>query len=80
MEADGVVALDQAVNRILGSVRGWPTVELPSWITVFGKLPRPVIAVSLVMTAFLFALRRVPYIVPLWITVLATRPLGQAST
>jgi len=69
LEADELVALDQAVNRILESVRGWPTVDFFAWITVFGS-SQTVIAVSLVMTAFLFALRRVPYIVPLWITVL----------
>lgn len=69
LEAEELVAVDRAVNRILDVVRGWPATDVFAWITAFGD-SQTVVAVSAVMTALLVALARARAVVPLWITLL----------
>jgi len=79
LEADELVAFDRAVDTFMQAVRLEPFVTLFTWLTGLGG-NAPLVAVTLVGTAFLWAHRRSYCIVPMWITVLgaqATTYLGK---
>ncbi|MFO7595281.1 MAG: phosphatase PAP2 family protein [Desulfocurvibacter africanus] len=68
LEADEVVKLDEAVNQVLAAWRSPTAVTVFTWITNFGST-ETLTAVSIVSTGFLFAHRRVVYVLPLWLCI-----------
>ncbi|MFT5658325.1 MAG: membrane-associated phospholipid phosphatase [Gammaproteobacteria bacterium] len=71
LQADELVMIDQAINRILEPARGWPLIDVFAWITVFGNT-QTVMAVCIVTSAFLSAFNKASNILPLWITILGS--------
>lgn len=69
VEAEEIVALDQAVNAFFAPWRSTFLLMLFIWITEFGANPA-LIAVVIVSTGFLWADRRASFILPLWVTIL----------
>ena len=73
--ANAALRFDRAVTAGLASFRGQPLVGLFRWITALGTGP-DLTAVLVTATAFLWADRRISYILPLWVTFLG----AQATT
>ena len=71
LQADELVVIDQAINSILESARGWPLIDIFAWVTVFGNV-QTIVAVCVVISAFLWAFNKVSNILPLWITILGS--------
>ncbi len=68
LEADEIVATDRAVDKVLAPWRSPTTVLVFTWITNLGST-ETLTAVSIVATGFLFAYRRVVYVLPLWLCI-----------
>lgn len=79
LEAEELIAFDQAVHDYMEAVRVEPFVDAFAWITTLGD-SSTLIAATLISTAFLWAHYRVHYILPLWVTQIgaqATTYLGK---
>jgi undecaprenyl-diphosphatase len=68
LEADEIVVMDQAVNQALAAWRSPTAVLVFTWITNLGST-ETLTAVAIVSTGFLFAHRRVVYVLPLWLCI-----------